>query len=199
MTPSFEALQKQLRRLPGVGYRSAERMAAFLLLEKPESAGELARALLEARERTRSCAECGNLSEGEEERCAICLDERRRASGQICVVERVSDALALEKAGAYQGLYHVLHGKLSPIEGIGPDELNLASLLERVASGAAWELILALPNDIEGEATCHYICERLPAQGARATRIGFGLPSGGAVLYADPTTLKSALEARRSL
>lgn len=197
MTPSFEALQKQLRRLPGVGYRSAERMAAFLLLEKPATAGELAKTLSAASERVRSCAACGNICEAE--LCSICLDERRRESKQICVVERVSDILALEKAGAYRGLYHALHGKLSPIEGIGPEELNLASLFERLAQGVATELILALPNDIEGEATCHYICERLPKKEIRATRIGFGLPSGGAVLYADSTTLKSALEARRSL
>ena len=195
MTPSFEALQKQLKRLPGVGYRSAERIAIHLLLEKPSSAQALIDALRFAKEKVKSCQGCGNVCE--EELCSICQDERRSESGQICVVEHVSDLLALEKAGAYSGMYHVLHGKLSPINGVGPADLNLDSLRKRIESGKLTELIMALPNDIEGEATCHFIQDGIQNKQIKISRIGFGLPSGGSVLYADPVTLKSALNARR--
>ncbi len=148
MTPSFDALQKQLKKLPGVGYRSAERMAIQLLLEKPESCQALMDALASARDNVSSCENCGNLCESE--RCSICEDENRANSGTLCVVEHVSDLLSLEKSGAYNGSYHVLHGKLSPINGIGPSELNFDSLLDRAKAGEVSELILALPNDIEG-------------------------------------------------
>jgi recombination protein RecR len=113
-------------------------------------------------------------------------------------VEHVPDLVALERSGAFRGRYHVLHGKLSPIQGVGPEQLHLAPLLERVRSGEVTELILALPNDVEGEATCHYLTEHLPAdREVRTSRIGFGLPSGGGVLYADAVTLRSALEGRK--
>jgi len=196
MTPAFEALQKQLKRLPGVGYRSAERMAIYLLLERPDASRALAETLQQARDRVKACQSCGNICE--EEQCGICANPKRHESGEVCVVEHVSDLLALEKAGAYRGLYHVLHGKLSPINDVGPEQLNLRSLLERARGGQVEELILALPNDIEGEATCHYITDQLSSSGLRVTRIGFGLPSGGSVLFADSVTLKSALEARKS-
>lgn len=196
MTSSFEVLQKELRRLPGVGFRSAERMAIHLLLEKPEAATALLRAIADAQDRVRSCSLCGNICE--EEQCAICMDDRRARSGSVCVVEHVSDILALEKSGAYGGLYHALHGKLSPINGIGPENLNMDSLVKRIDGGAVREVILALPNDIEGEATCHYITDLLEGKGVEVSRIGFGLPSGGSVLYADQVTLRSALEARKS-
>jgi recombination protein RecR len=115
------------------------------------------------------------------------------------VVEHVPDLVALERSGAYRGIYHVLHGKLSPMHGVGPDELNIATLRARVDRGEVAELILALPNDVEGEATCHYLTQQiLAARGVKVTRIGFGLPSGGGVLYADSVTLKSALEGRRN-
>lgn len=195
MTPAFEKLQKHLKQLPGLGFRSAERIALHLLVEKPGRLPELVRALEEAATAVRRCARCGNLAEGE--LCAICADEKRdRAS--VCVVEHVPDLVAIERSGAFRGVYHVLHGKLSPIHGVGPGDLNLAGLLERVGTGEVVELILALPNDVEGEATCHYVTEHLPAERAvKVTRIGFGLPSGGGVLYADAVTLKSALEGRR--
>lgn len=196
MTPAFEALQKELKRLPGVGYRSAERMAIFLLLEKPRAAASLRQALELAESRVRRCSICGNVCE--EETCSICQDARRAESDSICVVEHVSDLLALEKSGAFRGRYHVLHGKLSPINGVGPEQLNLARLVERVKSEGAKELILALPNDVEGEATCHYLTDLIQATGEVAvSRIGFGLPSGASVLYADATTLKSALDSRK--
>ncbi|MGK0238620.1 MAG: recombination mediator RecR [Verrucomicrobiia bacterium] len=195
MTPSFEALQKQLKKLPGVGYRSSERMAIQLLLEKPESSQSLIAALESARERVSSCPVCGNICEAEQ--CVICENTRRSESGQVCVVEHVSDLLSLEKSGAYNGAYHVLHGKLSPINGVGPDELNFDSLMKRIKSDSISELILALPNDIEGEATCHYLIDLLDAYPVSVSRIGFGLPSGGSVLYADAVTLQSALSARQ--
>jgi recombination protein RecR len=195
MTPALEHLQKQLKGLPGVGYRSAERIALHLLVEKPQKLPELVNALQAAAKSVRRCTKCGNLAE--EERCPICADERR-ATGQVCVVENVPDLAAIERSSAYRGRYHVLHGKLSPIRGVAPEDLNLASLIARLTSGEINELILALSNDVEGEATCHYLTERLPSGGSvKVTRIGFGLPSGGGVLYADPVTLKSALEGRR--
>ena len=195
MTPAFEKLQKYLKQLPGLGYRSAERIALHLLVEKPARLPALVTALEEAAAAVRRCERCGNLAEGG--LCAICADGRRNA-GLVCVVEHVPDLVAVERSGAYRGVYHVLHGRLSPIHGVGPDDLNLAALRTRIESGEVSELILALSNDVEGEATCHYIIEHLPAgREVKVTRIGFGLPSGGGVLYADSVTLKSALDGRR--
>ena len=195
MTPAFEKLQKHLKQLPGLGFRSSERIALHLLVEKPSQLPELVRALEEAAVAVHRCPRCGNLAEGE--CCAICADERRDPA-VVCVVEHVPDLVAIERSGAFRGKYHVLHGKLSPMHGVGPDDLNLAALNARIEAGEVTELILALPNDVEGEATCHYITEHLPAtREVKATRIGFGLPSGGGVLYADAVTLKSALEGRR--
>lgn len=202
MTPSFEKLQKQLKQLPGLGFRSAERIALHLLVEKPEQLPALVRALGEAAGAVKRCARCGNLAEGGdgEALCPICADERRDRT-VVCVVEHVPDLVAMERSGAYRGVYHVLYGKLSPISGVGPEQLNFEPLFGRVKSGEARELILALSNDVEGEATCHYITQHLPGdesgEPVKTTRIGFGLPSGGGVLYADSVTLKSALEGRR--
>jgi recombination protein RecR len=196
MTPAFENLQKQLKQLPGLGYRSAERIALHLLVEKPARLPALITALEEAARSVRRCTRCGNLAEGD--LCPICADAKRDRA-VVCIVEHVPDLVALERSGAYRGQYHVLHGKLSPIHGVGPADLNLDSLRTRVETGEVNELILALPNDVEGEATCHYLTGELPKERAiRFTRIGFGLPSGGGVLYADSVTLKSALEARRT-
>ncbi len=194
MTPAFEKLQKHLKQLPGLGYRSSERIALHLLVEKPAKLRQLVEALEEAAANVHRCVRCGNLAEGE--LCAICADEKRDAS-IVCVVEHVPDLVALERSGAYRGVYHVLHGKLSPIQGVSPDDLNLRSLLQRVERGEVKELILALSNDVEGEATCHYLTQQFGASGPKVTRIGFGLPSGAGVLYADSVTLKSALEGRR--
>jgi recombination protein RecR len=192
---AFEKLQKQLKQLPGLGYRSAERIALHLLVEKPERLPALVAALQEAATAVRRCTRCGNLAESE--LCAICADENRD-SAAVCVVEHVPDLVAIERSAAFRGTYHVLHGKLSPIHGVGPEQLNLESLRTRIASGEVAELILALPNDVEGEATCHYLTQHLPPEReVKVTRIGFGLPSGGGVLYADSVTLKSALESRR--
>jgi len=196
MASAFESLQGQLKKLPGVGFRSAERIALHLLVEKPEQLPALVEALRTASNAVRRCRRCGQLAEAE--LCPICADERRD-HGLVCVVEHVPDLVALERSGAHRGVYHVLHGKLSPISGVGPDQLNFASLLERVGRGEVRELILALSNDVEGEATCHYLTSHLPSSGeVKVSRIGFGLPSGGGVLYADSVTLRSALDGRRS-
>ncbi|NBX59558.1 MAG: recombination protein RecR [Opitutaceae bacterium] len=194
MTPALEILQKQLKQLPGIGFRSAERIALHLLVEKPARLPELVAALEVAAKNVRRCKLCGNLSE--EELCPICAHDQRR-NGQVCVVEYVQDLAAIERSGAYRGRYHVLHGKLSPIRSVAPEDLNFAALFARIAAGEVSEVILALSNDVEGEATCHYLLARLPAAGVKVTRIGFGLPSGSGVLYADAVTLKSALDGRR--
>ncbi len=192
---AFETLLKALKQLPGLGYRSSERIALHLLVEKPERLPALVSALEAAAKAVRRCTRCGNIAEAE--LCEICSDGKRDQS-VVCVVEQVPDLVAVERSGAFRGTYHVLHGKLSPIHGIGPDQLNFEPLRRRVESGEVEELILALPNDVEGEATCHYLTEHLPAERPiKTTRIGFGLPSGGGVLYADSVTLKSALESRR--
>jgi recombination protein RecR len=196
MASAFESLQGQLKKLPGVGFRSAERIALHLLVEKPEQLLALVEALRTAATAVRRCTRCGQLAEAD--LCPICADERRD-QGLVCVVEHVPDLVALERSGAHRGAYHVLHGKLSPISGVGPEQLNLASLLDRVRRGEVREIILALSNDVEGEATCHYLTSHLPPGGeVKVSRIGFGLPSGGGVLYADSVTLRSALDGRRS-
>jgi recombination protein RecR len=134
----------------------------------------------------------------ESELCMVCEDERRDGS-TICVIEHVPDLIAIERSSAWKGKYHVLHGKLSPIHGVGPEQLNLSSLQERIKTGEVVELVLALSNDIEGQATCHYIQEELVGERSiKVSRIGFGLPSGGGVTYADSVTLRSALEGRRT-
>lgn len=195
-TSAFERLQQQLKQLPGVGYRSAERIALHLLVEKPAKLPALVASMEAAAATVRRCGRCGNLAEAE--LCLICADDRRDRAA-VCVVEHVPDLVAIERSGAYCGTYHVLHGKLSPIHGVGPEQLNFESLHALLAAGEVAELILALPNDVEGEATCHYLTEHLPPKRAvKVTRIGFGLPSGGGVLYADSVTLKSALEGRRT-
>ncbi len=195
MTTAFEKLQQSLRKLPGIGYRSSERIALHLLIGKPEQLPVLVEALGEASRSIHRCARCGNLAE--DTLCPVCSDPKRDPRC-VCVVETVPDVVAIERSGSWRGLYHVLHGKLSPLHGVGPDDLNIASLIARAESGEIDEIVLALPNDVEGEATCHYLQELLPtARGVRVTRIGFGIPSGGGVLYADAVTLKSALDGRR--
>jgi recombination protein RecR len=193
---AVENLQKQLKQLPGLGFRSAERIALHLLVEKPERLPALVSALNEAARSVHRCARCGNLAESE--LCPICADEKRDRR-MVCVVENVPDLVALERSGAWRGTYHVLHGRLSPAHGTGPGDLNTASLFGLLREGAISELILALANDVEGEATCHFLIEQIPADHpVKVTRIGFGLPSGGGVVYADSVTLKSALDGRRS-
>lgn len=196
MTPSFEKLHKQLKQLPGLGHRSAERIALHLLLENRNFIDVLVTALQDAVTNVRSCEVCGNLTE--EATCSICVDEKRNGA-VLCVVRSVPQLYAIERTGSFTGLYHVLHGTLSPLKGIGPENLNFKSLKNRIDSGQIAEIILALDNDIESEATCYYLQETfirdLPI---KVSRIGFGLPSGGGVEYADSATLKNALEGRRN-
>lgn len=198
MSKSFDRLKNALKRLPGTGVKSAERMALHLALENRADAIEIAESITAALERITPCPECFGLSENGQP-CEICSDASR-ISDCLCVVEKASDISAIEKSGAWRGKYHVLGGKLSPIKKIGPDKLNIAQLLKRVENSQIKEIILALSNDIEAEATCHYIQERIASpHGIRLTRIGFGLPSGSQLGFADPVTIKSALESRKSL
>lgn len=195
MTSAFETLLQELKHLPGLGFRSAERIALHLLVEKPQALESLIASMQAARNKVCRCQNCGNMAE--DTHCAICLDESRH-SNRICIVEHVPDLIAIERSGAWKAHYHVLHGKLSPIHGIGPENLNLQSLQTRIESTEIVEFVLALSNDIEGQATCHYIQEAIVGQRPiQVTRIGFGLPSGGGVTYADSVTLQSALDGRR--
>ena len=196
MTPAFEKLLDAFKRLPGLGYRSAERIALRLLVEKPDWAQQLHQALSDAQGTIKACADCGNLSEAD--LCAICSDSSRDRS-TICLVEHVTDLFSIERAGVYRGLYHALGGKLSPIHNVGPEDLNMSSLRTRVLREETDELILALPNDVEGEATCHYLQQEVVGdRSIHISRIGFGIPSGAGVTYSDSTTLRSALEGRNS-
>ena len=195
MASAFEKLLQELKRLPGLGFRSAERIALHLLVEKPQSLEKLIGSMQEAQQKVSRCETCGNIAESTQ--CVICSDEHRHPQ-MICVVEHVPDLIAIERSSAWRGRYHVLHGKLSPIHGVGPEDLNLNSLQKRIESTEINEFVLALSNDIEGQATCHYIQEEIVGQRpTKVTRIGFGLPSGGGVTYADSVTLRSALDGRR--
>lgn len=198
MTPSFDKVRQLLKLLPGLGHRSAERLALYLLVERPTKLAPVLEALQAAASAVRRCARCGSLAEAEH--CPVCLDQRRDPAS-ICVVELVPDLMAIERSAAYRGTYHVLHGRLSPINGVGPEQLNLATFEQRLKDEPIAEVVLALGNDIEGEATCHYIGELVHAAlpNARISRIGFGLPSGSGLTFADTATLRSALEGRRDV
>jgi len=198
MSSAFDEARDALKKLPGVGYRSAERIALHLLAEHPEDLSRLLSSLQNAATQISRCEHCGNLSDSGSGVCRICADERRDRT-RVCVVEHISDLMAIERAGTFDGVFHVLHGRLSPIRGIGPENLNFAALEKRLGEESIAELILALSNDIEGEATCHYLREEMGKKfpAVKITRIGFGLPSGGALNFADSATLRSALESRR--
>ncbi|MEY3391779.1 MAG: hypothetical protein RLZZ322_627 [Verrucomicrobiota bacterium] len=198
MTPSFDKVRQLLKMLPGMGHRSAERLALHLLVERPGKLAPLLESLQAAASAVRRCARCGSLAETE--LCPVCQDVRRDPAA-VCVVEQVPDLMAIERSSAYRGTYHVLHGRLSPINGVGPDQLNLATFEQRLKDEPITEVVLALGNDIEGEATCHYITEAIHAirPSIKVSRIGFGLPSGSGLTFADPATLRSALESRRDV
>jgi recombination protein RecR len=198
VTPSFEKVRQLLRQLPGLGHRSAERIALYLLVEKPEKLSPILESLTAASKQVKRCGRCGSIAEGE--LCEVCVDPKREATS-LCIVEQVPDLLAIERSQAHRGTYHVLHGRLSPINGVGPEHLNLASLEKRLKDEPISEIVLALGNDIEGEATCHYIRESIShiRAGIKVSRIGFGLPSGSGLTFADSATLRSALEGRRDV
>lgn len=197
MNEPYERLVQSLKSLPGLGYRSAEKIALHLLVEKPLRAKELTDRISIAKETLGACSICGNLTD--QKVCKICSsDERERE--RLCVVESVTDLFAMEKAGVFHGKYHILMGKLSPVKGVGPDQLNIPSLVQRIEDDHIDEIILALSNDMEGEATCHYLKNEIfKNENLKVTRIGFGLPSGGGITYADQNTLESALQSRKIL
>ncbi len=189
-------LATALGQLPGIGPRSAERLALHVVQSDPESVRHLAAALVEARERVGFCRECGALTETQP--CPVCADPRREPT-LLCVVERALDVLSLEKSGTFRGRYHVLGGKLSPLNGVGPEDLRIAELEKRLESGGVSEVILALGSDVEGDATAHYLARRLGSSGVRLTRLAQGLPAGSGLEFADELTLSRALEGRRDL
>ena len=192
-SPAVENLVAQLTRLPGVGTRTAQRLAFHLLRVPKDEALALAAALEEVKERVRFCSECGNLTE--EETCEICRDARRDRS-VICVVEQPADLISVERTHEYRGLYHVLGGALSPIDGVEPDNLRIAELLGRVERNGVAEVVLATNPNMTGEATASYLADRLRGR-VRVTRLASGLPVGGDLEYADEVTLGRALAGRR--
>jgi recombination protein RecR len=192
--PALINLIRELGRLPGVGPKSAQRLAFYLFNQPKEEVQALAQALLEAQEHLRQCRICFNVTD--QEVCSICSDNKRNQR-QICVVEEPSDLLAIERSGEYDGLYHVLGGALSPMNGIGPDQLTIKSLLGRLESTE--EVILANATTVEGEATAMYISKLLSDLSIKTSRIAYGLPVGGNLEYADEVTLGRAIANRRAL
>lgn len=190
------ALIEELNRLPGVGPKSAQRLAFHLLGRPAEDVRRLAQAILQAREKVRRCEVCCDLTD--QPRCRICSDPRRDASS-ICVVESPKDVVALERTGQYDGLYHVLHGAISPLEGVGPEDVTLSRLMERLSAGGVRELVVATDPDVEGEATAIYLAGLARPLGVRVTRIARGLPEGGDLDYADEITIARALAGRREI
>ena len=193
---AIDDLAGELAKLPGIGRKTALRLTYHLLKQSPEQSRRLADALSTLAERVRPCARCFNLTE--EELCAICRDPRRDA-GIICVVEESSDIGAIERAGEYRGVYHVLGGRLSPLDGVGPEDLHLAALVRRVDQGGVREVIVATNPSLEGEATALYVQRQLASQPLAITRIARGLPVGGDLEYADGVTIAQALSARRAM
>jgi recombination protein RecR len=194
LSPAVENLVTQLTKLPGIGRRTAQRLAFHLLSARPEDALELARAIEEVKARVRFCGECGNLTE--EELCSVCEDPRRDRS-VICVVEQPVDVVSLERTGEYRGLYHVLGGALSPLDGVEPADLRLDALFDRVRNGVS-EVVLATNPTMTGEATAAFIADRLRER-VQVTRLASGLPVGGDLEYADEVTLGRALAGRREM
>jgi recombination protein RecR len=186
----------ELGRLPGVGPKSAQRIAFHLLAADPVDVRRLAQVLVEVKERVRFCSVCGNVAE--EEVCRICRDPRRDP-GVLCVVEEPKDVVAIERTREYRGRYHVLGGAISPIDGIGPDELRIRELMPRLSDGTVTEVILATDPNLEGEATATYLTRLLKPMGLHVTRLASGLPVGGDLEYADEVTLGRAFEGRRSV
>jgi recombination protein RecR len=186
----------ELGRLPGVGPKSAQRIAFYLLAADPADVRRLAEVLLEVKDKVRFCKTCGNVAEDEE--CRICRDPRRDQAS-LCVVEEPKDVVAIERTREFRGRYHVLGGAISPIEGIGPDDLRIKELMTRLADGTVTELIIATDPNLEGEATATYLARLIAPMGLQVTRLASGLPVGGDLEYADEVTLGRAFEGRRRL
>ena len=194
---AIEDLVTELARLPGIGRKTAQRLTFHLLKQPAEVAERLAQAIRRVREQVTACATCGNLTDADP--CAICRDPRRDAA-VLCVVEEAADVAAVERAGRFRGHYHVLGGRLSPLDGVGPDALHLERLLARVGNGAGVrEVIVATNPSMEGEVTATYLQQLLKPTGVRVTRIARGLPMGGDLEYADGVTIAQALQARREM
>jgi recombination protein RecR len=192
----IQELIDELARLPGVGPKSAQRLAFWLVKAPPEDAKRLAQVIVQAKERISFCRECGNVAEGD--LCRICRDAGRDVT-TLCVVEEPKDAATIEKAGVIKGRYHVLGGAISPLEGIGPDDLRVQELLDRVDRDHVTEVILATNPNLEGNATAMYVAALLKPLGITVTRLASGLPVGGDLEYADEVTLGQALEGRREM
>jgi len=194
---AIEDLVTELAQLPGIGRKTAQRLTFYLLKQPAETAARLAEAIQRVRERVTSCGVCGTLTDVDP--CAICTDPRRDAT-LLCVVEEASDVAAIERAGRFRGHYHVLGGRLSPLEGVGPEALHVDHLVARVANGAGVrEVIIATNPSMEGEVTATYLQQALKPTGVRVTRIARGLPVGGDLEYADGVTIAQALLARRDM
>ena len=195
LSPSVDNLVAQLTRLPGIGSRTAQRLAFHILATQKDEAVALAHAIEEVKERVRFCRECGNLTE--EELCSICLDTRRDRT-VVCVVEQPVDVISLERTHEYRGLYHVLGGSLSPLDGVEPEHLRIDELMGRVDRNGIKEVVLATNPNMTGEATAAYLADRLRGR-VRVTRLASGLPVGGDLEYADEVTLGRALSGRREM
>ena len=196
MIKPLARLYEQLRRLPGIGSKSALRLAYHVLDMPSEDVRALADALVEAKEQIHLCSCCFNLSDSD--LCEICRDKERDRT-MICVVEEPQDVVAMEKTQGFKGLYHVLHGVLSPLDGVGPDSLKIKELVVRLQQGETKEVIIATNSDVEGEATAAYLAQLLKPLGVKVSRIAHGLPVGGDLEYADEVTLYKALENRRAM
>ena len=196
MAAPLARLIEQLERLPSIGHKSAQRLAFYILGLPQEAAAQLVDAIRDAREKIHECSVCCNLTDGET--CPVCEDPTRDRSS-ICVVADPRDVYALERAREYHGLYHVLHGNLSPMDGVGPDQLRIKELLHRVAEEPIKEVIMATNPTVEGEATAMYLGKLLAPFGVRITRLAYGIPVGGDLEYADEVTLRHSLEGRSRL
>jgi recombination protein RecR len=193
---AVQDLIDELGRLPGVGPKSAQRIAFYLLASDPADVRRLTDALTEVKARVRFCEVCGNVAE--EERCRVCRDPRR-SDTVICVVEEPKDVVAIERTREFRGRYHVLGGAINPIDNVGPDDLRISQLMSRLADGSVTEVILATDPNVEGEATATYLARLLVPMGLRVTRLASGLPVGGDLEYADEVTLGRAFEGRRQI
>lgn len=195
-TKSFQKLIDVFRKMPGVGNKSAVRMAYYVLSMTDEEAKDMTKIILDAKEKICYCKICQNTTE--QEICEICSSSKRDKS-IICVVEQPKDVIALEKTGEYSGTYHVLHGCISPMDGIGPEDIKIKELLERAADEGVKEIIMAISPNVEGDATSMYISRLLKPFGIKITRIAYGIPVGGDLEYADQVTLAKAIEGRREI
>lgn len=189
-------LIKNFSKLPGIGEKTAERLAMHILKTSAREAGELALSISEVKEKVDLCSRCFGLSAGSV--CNICKDQTRNES-VLCIVEQPADMVAIEKSGAYDGLYHILQGVLSPMDGIGPDDIRVRELMAKIAEGAIKEVVLATSTNVEGEATAAYIAERLESYPIKITRIASGVPMGGDLKYVDMVTLKRAMDGRHRI